>query len=193
MKNFEYYLNNNSPKCSPLPNTYLKIKNYLSEYKQESDKKKVRDNLNITNLLADLEDKINRKVIDIGGVVWDDIPTEGHTDRVLSSDVVYKYLKLYALKSEVDAIWENFNQKLIELDEDIQKITGLSEILEFIHNVESEIEELNNKIDAYIESEPKHVFLTQEEYDSLQEYDVNTLYFIIERWRLGDNLPIILS
>lgn len=45
---------------------------------------------------------------------------------------------------------------------------------------------------------PKHVFLTQEEYDALEVKEKGTLYFIVENkgdegWTFGDNFPIILS
>ena len=43
----------------------------------------------------------------------------------------------------------------------------------------------------------KHVFLTQEEYDALETYDEDTIYFIIaqeqQSWVFGDTFPITLS
>ena len=44
---------------------------------------------------------------------------------------------------------------------------------------------------------PKHVFVTQAEYDSLEIKEKDVLYFIVKSkstsWVLGDNLPMILS
>lgn len=44
----------------------------------------------------------------------------------------------------------------------------------------------------------KHVFVTQGEYDSMPEHDINTIYFVydgttVEDWGFGDKLPIILK
>ena len=44
----------------------------------------------------------------------------------------------------------------------------------------------------------KHVFVTQGEYDSMPEHDINTIYFVydgttVEGWGFGDKLPIILK
>lgn len=53
--------------------------------------------------------------------------------------------------------------------------------------------DLVNKPDI---QELNHVFLTQEMYDSLESYDDNTLYFIINsnvEWAFGDNFPMELS
>lgn len=82
---------------------------------------------------------------------------------------------------------------------------------------QQEIEDLKNQINTNLKSdiyqyilqhledilpkdETQHIFLTQEEYDALQSYEENALYFIVEEdkpistvWGLGDSLPIILS
>lgn len=44
----------------------------------------------------------------------------------------------------------------------------------------------------------KHEFVTQQEYDSMPEHSLDTIYFVydgtmVEKWSLGDKLPIILS
>lgn len=52
------------------------------------------------------------------------------------------------------------------------------------------------------EGDKKHVFLTQEEYDALEEYDENSIYFILEpgeddpiytMWVFDGLFPVILS
>lgn len=54
------------------------------------------------------------------------------------------------------------------------------------------------------EADKKHVFITQEAYDSLEEYDENTIYFILEPggddpippisgWVFDGYFPVILS
>lgn len=76
---------------------------------------------------------------------------------------------------------------------------------------------VRNEIDQYISEQPiagdkKHVFLTQSEYDALEEYDRDTIYFILESanddaygskfgdafpfrfgWAFGGEFPIILN
>lgn len=49
-----------------------------------------------------------------------------------------------------------------------------------------------------VEESTKHVFLTQEEYDSLEEYEKDTIYFILEpevasSWVFGSEFPITLT
>ena len=53
-------------------------------------------------------------------------------------------------------------------------------------------------IDPIIVEKTKHVFLTQEQYDSLEEYERNTIYFILEpevasNWAFGGEFPITLT
>ena len=63
---------------------------------------------------------------------------------------------------------------------------------------------IRNEVDQYISEQPiagdkKHVFLTQDEYDALEEYDNDTVYFILEGsgdntnsgWRFGGTFPIV--
>lgn len=44
----------------------------------------------------------------------------------------------------------------------------------------------------YYNDGPKHVFITQREYDRLKRYDNNTLYFILgprDYWTFGQRIP----
>ena len=41
----------------------------------------------------------------------------------------------------------------------------------------------------HFEGDKKHVFLTQDEYDALEEYDENALYFILESGEEDDPIP----
>ena len=61
-----------------------------------------------------------------------------------------------------------------------------------------------DEVAQYIPEQPvagddkKHVFLTQDEYNALQEYEDNTIYFVLEGsggntnrgWRFGGTFPI---
>lgn len=64
--------------------------------------------------------------------------------------------------------------------------------------IDSLINRLEQIISENINNQIKHIILTQEEYDSLENKDNDTIYLIIEEniqteWGLGDRLPIILS
>lgn len=126
----EYYLNN-SKCCAKLPtrsSDYLQQSNFLSEFGTKDDKQEARDNLGVTELLNELKALIDNKIIEYGGVAWDLKPTSGHTDRVLSSDAIYKILLDYAtereLNSKFTSIWSMFLNKLDELE---QRINSQSE------------------------------------------------------------------
>lgn len=126
----EYYLNN-SKCCAKLPtrsSDYLQQSNFLSEFGTKDDKQEARDNLGVTELLNELKALIDNKIIEYGGVAWDLKPTSEHTDRVLSSDAIYKTLLDYATEQELNSrftsIWSMFLNKLDELE---QRINSQSE------------------------------------------------------------------
>ena len=106
----EYYLNN-SKCCAKLPtrsSDYLQQSNFLSEFGTKDDKQEARDNLGITGLLDELKSLIDNKIIRYGGVAWDLKPTQGHSDRVLSSDAIYKTLLDYATEKESGGVDMSF-------------------------------------------------------------------------------------
>lgn len=84
-----------------------------------------------------------------------------------------------------------FQQEIKDLKNQINTDNLKSEIYQYI---------LQHLEDILPKDKIQHIFLTQEEYDALQSYEENALYFIVEEdepvstvWGLGDNLPIILS
>lgn len=60
------------------------------------------------------------------------------------------------------------------------------------------LEELTQRV-TNLEQNPKHVFITQEEYDALESYERDTLYLIIEYHntgsgsQFGDAFPLIFA
>lgn len=90
---------------------YLNRNSFLSEFTTNEDKELARENLGIPELLQEINNKIDSKVIEQGSVAWDLVPTEGNTNKVLSSDALYKAFLKYTLRTELDSIiqslWEN--------------------------------------------------------------------------------------
>ena len=91
----QYFINNNKRQCVTIPERecdYLKHSEFLGEFKTDQEQKEARDNLGITDLLKQLEDKISQKVIEVGGAPSDIEPTEGHENYWVTSDGLYRYL-----------------------------------------------------------------------------------------------------
>ena len=124
----EYYLNKNTC-CTKIPSRssdYLQKSNFLSEFGTIGDKQEARDNLGITELLNELKSLIDNKIIRYGGITWDLEPTQGHTDRVLSSDTLYKILLNYStnkdFNTKLNSLWTALLDKLSELNQKIDSI-----------------------------------------------------------------------
>lgn len=185
MKEIQYFLNKGNS-CSPkLPirfTEYLNKNNYLSEFNTENSKQQVLDNLGVLDKLKILKDLIDAKVITSGNIPWDLSPTEGNTEHVLSSDAIYQTLNNeYYSKEDINHLFEQLFSAFINSDYSID------------FNVYERLNALEAKVDKI-----KHVFLTQEEYDALESYDEDTLYFILEskentNWVFGDSFPCVFS
>lgn len=128
MKETQYFLNKEKG-CSPiLPKiyNYLDKTKFLSEFNTEEARQQVRDNLGIEEEIERLRQIIEAKVIEAGGINWDEFPTEGHTEQVLSSDALYRIFANYILKTEL-------NQILDELSSDYNaKIERLEKTLDYV-------------------------------------------------------------
>ena len=86
-----------------------------------------------------------------------------------------------------ETINQTVNQSLEQIDQTIDSIQEDIEDVKFdIDNIKEDINELKDT--------PKHVFLTQAQYEALLAYDDNTLYFIIESSsegsQFGDTFPL---
>lgn len=152
-KDLQYYLNNNE--CVTIPSrpcNYLTIKKYLSEFKTDDEKQIAQDNLGVTDKLKILKNILDNKVIEIGGIPWDIEPIEGHTEQILSSDVIYKALSKYKSNETIDDIiqtlWNNVISKINSIDENIkQELQTLIPTLIDDH-INKRIVDLQNQIDA---------------------------------------------
>lgn len=141
-KNYQYYSNRNpqghsnkgfgnSPCVGPITNDrnfdYLLRKNFLSEYSTEEDQYEVLYNLGILQRLNKLKQIIDNKVIQSGGVAWDDQPTLGNTDHVLSSDVLKQEFLKYCTKTQVDnliqQIWNRILEQIPNVDNELSDIS----------------------------------------------------------------------
>lgn len=137
-KNYQYYSNRNpqghsnkgfgnSPCVGPITNDrnfdYLLRKNFLSEYSTEEDQQEVLYNLGILQRLNKLKQIIDNKVIQSGDVAWDDQPTLGNTDHILSSDVLKQEFLKYYTKTQVDnliqQIWNRILEQIPSVDNEL--------------------------------------------------------------------------
>lgn len=134
MKKEQYYSNkgNCSTHIPSRNDEFLNIKNHLSEFTSQEDKDDVIENLGIDQKLQELRELINNKVLEASGVAWDLYPTEGNTDKVLSSDAIYKTLLNYIsegqLQGEIQKLWKRIIDKTNEVGEALlEEVNGVKE------------------------------------------------------------------
>ena len=148
-----YYKNNEMfPTCKKEHS--LKKENYLSEFVTTNQKEFARDNLGITDIINSLDKKIDAKVIEFEGIAWDLIPTEGNTEKVLSSDAIYKALSLYITSKEIESI-EGGLQKLVKdssdaLDLELNK--AVESLLDKIQCLKQEFAKYTTQINSIIKA-----------------------------------------
>lgn len=148
-----YYKNNEMfPTCKKEHS--LKKENYLSEFVTTNQKEFARDNLGITDIINSLDKKIDAKVIEFEGIAWDLIPTEGNTEKVLSSDAIYKALSLYVTSQEIESI-EGGLQKLVKdssdaLDLELNK--AVESLLDKIQCLKQEFAKYTTQINSIIKA-----------------------------------------
>lgn len=144
MMNSEYYLNCN-PNCSPTIPTrysnYLDREKYLSEFSTNYDKEIARRNLGITDIIEQLNAKIDNKVIERGSIPWDLYPTEEGSGKILSSAAIYNTLLKYVLQADLDVQLQNIWDRII------------NKINETYNQVEEELNELNSDFTDKIDYE----------------------------------------
>ena len=148
-----YYKNNEMfPTCKKEHS--LKKENYLSEFVTTNQKEFARDNLGITDIINSLDKKIDAKIIEFGGIAWDLIPTQGNTEKVLSSDAIYKALSLYVTSQEIESI-EGGLQKLVKdssdsLDLELNK--AVESLLDKIQCLKQEFAKYTTQINSIIKA-----------------------------------------
>lgn len=97
----------------------------------------------------------------------------------------------------------NFAQSILNITNNVSRISqDTSTNTQDIQVIKDNITQIMNSLTSIIEqgnnySGPKHIILTQEQYDSLQSIDNNAIYFIIDgnniTWQFGNTFPIILQ
>lgn len=197
--NYQYYVNKSSqgssgkncmcvrPVVKDRNYDYLLRNNYLSEYSTEEDQYEVLYNLGILQRLTKLKQIIDAKVIQSESIPWDIEPTAGNTEHILSSDALKTEFLKYYTKTQIDnliqEIWTNLLREtsITDIQNSIQALTERVETLE--QNPGSSVDSI------------KHIILTQEEYDSLEEPEPNVLYIIVEKTssKFGDPFPFTLD
>lgn len=139
---FQYYANRNSQGSSnkkqrnsgcvgPITNDrnfdYLLRNNFLSEYSTEEEQQEVLYNLGLLQRLSRLKQLIDTKVVESGGIAWDEIPTLGNTDHVISSDTIKREFLKYYTKTQVDdliqQIWNRIINEIPTTDSELSDIS----------------------------------------------------------------------
>ena len=105
INNIQYYTNKQEYQGCRIPTRdpgVLRTNNHLAEFSSSNDKEQARSNLGIPDIIKELDNKIDNKVISENGVNWDIRPTYGNTNKVLSSHIIYQTLLNYISKEDLD-------------------------------------------------------------------------------------------
>lgn len=159
----------------------------------------------ISQLNRDLIDKIER--------------SENTLRELINSIDIPEIAKVYTDQVQVrgsnktqDFINQDVQSQINLINQDTQRVDNriTNEVSSVNNSIVAEsnraqLEEgiLSNRIST-LESGIKHIFITQDDYDALESYEKNAIYFVVENipgeegeesdtWKFGDNLPIILS
>lgn len=252
MNKQQFYLNpEKGHDCIKLPKKdpkYLLKDNFLSEFYTEEDKEKVLSNLGILLRLGSLKNLIDQKVIEAGGVPFDEIPTED-SNNILTSGTIYQILLNYYDRDYIDNVIQNLfdyvkvDNRLDKESENAIQNGVVATALEILYreiqqhsnnvrDIENRLNEVSDQLQNKVDSNElsqyqenlvsgeniktingesilgsgnievkgtggggdsiKHIYLSQEEYDNLEEYE-DALYFILDNWGFGNHFPVILS
>lgn len=144
----------------------LSVKQYITQY---------IDSLNLSpEVLEALLQLSNNNILDI-------LANKANSEDVYTkeeSDLRFQEKGEYATENYVD-------QKISEVgsSESIRQLIG------YIQNIQQQVTQLQS-------NQQKHVILHQSEYDSLENYERDVIYIILEditNWGFGDSLPITLA
>lgn len=149
--------------CIKLPkkdSEYLLKDNFLNEFYTEKDKQQVLSNLGILLRLEELKNLIDQKVIEAGGIPYDEVPTED-SQNLLTSSSIYNALLNYYDKDTIDRAIQNiFNTYQIDnrLDKESENAiqngvvaTALDILYREIQQQASNIRGVDNKLDLSTE------------------------------------------
>lgn len=100
---------------------------------------------------------------------------------IIDANAVYRLIKDLSVNDLGD-----------EAKEYIQGLVAQSqeELTDEVYTLQQQVEDLKKNPVG-----PKHIILTQQQYDSLDHYEKDAIYFIVEnlnnRWTFGDKFPIM--
>lgn len=166
------------------------IQEIIDKYNQISEFIEGLDDNDVTQVLSDLSNDISSLQDDISSIQNDISSIQGDITSLqgdigdINQDIVSVQGDITSLQGDVGEI----GQEVTYLQGDVRTINQSIEGLDRrITNLEENPAVPDNLLD--------HVVLTQAEYDSLQEYDEDTLYLILEDedWGFGDDFPVILT
>ena len=164
----------------------------LSPYLTREDASSLYARVSTTNGLSNRIDNIEDQIANfVGRSELNSYATRSQLSEYLKIADISKYIQStstgivdlsnFYTRQEVDSLIQTGQQSTP---------ADLSEIEAEISALRDTINNLNTQVDCNC---PAHVFLTQSQYDALEEYDANTLYFITAGWMFGGQFPITLT
>lgn len=174
MKKQQFYLTpTKGHDCIKLPKKdpkYLLKGNFLSEFYIDEDKEKVLSNLGILSRLERLKHLIDIKILETGGVPFDNEPTE-NSDNILTSGTIYN---LFYLKTQIDEKIQEL-LRIFSVDNSLDKNSTHA-----VQNkvVNEEIERINTALNIlYQEIQSKEISINNlfDKYNNLNE-ELNNYY-----------------
>lgn len=173
---------------------YNKLDN--SYTKEESDQKYLTEHQSLTNYAT--KTFVDEKISEVVGAAPETLDTlkeiaDALNDNATMSDIA-EAISTKANSEDVYTKVESDNkyQPVGNYLTQHQDISGKANIGDSYTKEESD-----NRYNQISQSQIKHIFLTQEQYDSLETYQNNTLYIILESideeeigFAFGDKLPI---
>lgn len=151
MNNTQYFTNRSEYQGCRIPARkpeFLEINKHLAEFSSPNAKEQARQNLGIPDIIKDLDNKIDQKVVNEGDISWDLEPTYGNDDKILSSHVIYQTLMKYVSKENLDEttqqLWSNL---ILKISDNYNKIE--IELNQLYNNLEACINNLRQEFNEH--------------------------------------------
>ena len=116
----------------------------------------------------------------------------------ISQEIVRAQREEQDIKNSLSPIQDSISQEIVRAQREEQKIKNRLNNLESNSTSNLLIQSLLQRIQTLETNSIKHKFITQQQYDSLDSYEKNTIYFITDSQNsfysvFGENFPIILK
>lgn len=164
----------------------------------------------LANQIKDL--RLNKNQQDINEDIYNEISLSKQINQQVTNKISFIEEDLETVHSEISEIAENISEINSNLErlqdissQDIHQINeDINNINDVIENLSNESQDFNQRL-SYLEdngvpdskNDIKHLIVSQREYDSLESYEKNTLYIIVDFNKntsvFGDKFPLILG